>query len=286
MSTDSVTNVWKITTKKTELIVEKIVLGHGLTSLDETSKFLPEGAYTTFRTYSHKKAMRIEDHFQRLDESAERANASFHPHSASIRPVLRDILNESPFTESRVRITLDLEKMPGSFYVTLEELHLPSVAAYQKGVKTVSRTMQRENPKAKLTQFLTTTSRLRAQLPPGVNEMLMVDPDGIILEGLSSNFFGVKGGAIFTVEEGVLPGITRKAVVEIAVSEGIPVITMGIPLSQLDTLEECFITSASRGVLPVVQVDNAIIYNGKPGKLSRKLIQLFNLWVENNVNEM
>lgn len=286
MSTESIINVWKIISEETELVVEKISLRLGLSSLDDISKYLPEGAYTTFRTYSHNKVIRIEDHFQRLDESAERVNASFIPHSALIRPALRKILDESPFAESRVRITLDLKILPSCFYVTLEELHTPSIDSYQLGVKTVSRTMQRKNPKAKLTQFLATASGLRAQLPPGVNEMLMVDPDGIILEGLSSNFFGVKDGAIFTVEEGVLPGIIRKTVLEISAAENIPIFYQGISISQLDTLEECFITSASRGVLPVIQIDNAIIHHGKPGKLSLKLVRLFNKWVENNLNEI
>ena len=136
--------------------------------------------------------------------------------------------------------------------------------------------MQRDNPRAKVTKFLATASEFRSQFPPGINEMLMVDQDGILLEGLSSNFFGVIAGSIWTVDEGVLPGITRSAVLEIAEHNKLPVIYGKIQISQLKSLDECFITSASRGVLPVVQIDDTMIGDGKPGKLSQELIFLFN----------
>ncbi len=277
---------WKLTPHGKGLVINPLDLGHAATSLDVASKYLPGGAYTTLRTYSRTKVMRIEDHFQRLADSAQRANAGFYPRVTALRPVLRQILNLSPFPLTRIRVTLDLEIDPGSFYVTLEKLHTPPEEAYREGVRAITHRMQRENPKAKLTNFLATASELRSQLPQGVNEMLMVDHNGMILEGLSSNFYGVIAESIFTVEEGVLLGITRSAVLEIAVSMNIPVNFEGIHISQIESLDECFITSASRGVLPVVQIDDRLLGSGKPGPLSQKLILSFNLWVEKNVEEI
>ena len=185
--------IWKLTPRDNELAVNPFDLGHPANSLDEASKYLPGGAYTTLRTYSRTKVMRIKDHFQRLAESAQRANAGFTPQVAALRPALRQILNLSPFPLSRIRVTLDLEIDRGGFYVTLERLHTPPEEAYHEGVRAITHRMQRENPKAKLTNFLATASEYRAQLPQGVNEMLMVDQNGMILEGLSSNFYGVTG---------------------------------------------------------------------------------------------
>jgi len=278
--------VWKLTPRDNELAVNPFDLGHPANSLDEASKYLPGGAYTTLRTYSRTKVMRIKDHFQRLAESAQRANAGFTPQVAALRPALRQILNLSPFPLSRIRVTLDLEIDRGGFYVTLERLHTPPEEAYHEGVRAITHCMQRENPKAKLTNFLATASEYRAQLPQGVNEMLMVDQNGMILEGLSSNFYGVTARCIWTVEEGVLLGITRSAVLEIAESKNIPVNFEGIHISQFESLDECFITSASRGVLPVVQINDTLISSGKPGPLSQSLIRSFNQWVEKNLEEI
>ncbi len=278
--------VWKLTPRDNGLVVNPFNLGHPVNSLDEASKYLPGGAYTTLRTYSPTKVMRIEDHLQRLAESAQRADAGFTPQVAALRPAIRQILNLSPFALSRIRVTLDLEIDPGRFYVTLERLHTPLEQAYREGVHAITHRMQRENPKAKLTNFLAVASQYRSQLPQGVNEMLMVDQNGMILEGLSSNFYGVIAGSIWTVEEGVLLGITRSAVLEIAESKNIPVNFKGIHLSQFESLDECFITSASRGVLPVVQIDDTLIGSGKPGPLSQILIRSFDQWVEKNVEEI
>ena len=286
MSIDNEIQIWKLTPLDKVLSVSKVNLEQPAISLDEVSKFLPGGAYTTLRTFFHTKVMHIEEHFLRLEESALRVNAEIQPQVTYLRPALKQILQESPHSESRVRITLDLENEPGCFYVTLEKLRTPPDKAYLEGVRVISRRMQRDNPKAKLTKFIITASQYRAQLPQGVNELLMVDQNGIILEGLSSNFFGISGGTILTVEEGVLLGITRGAVLEIAGKYNIPVSSKGIRIDQLQSLEECFITSASRGVLPVVQIDKIIIGSGKPGILSLQLIRLFNQWLEKNIEEI
>ena len=278
--------VWKISPHNSELNVHRYGLENPANSLDDVSKNLPGGAYTTLRTYSRTKVMQIADHFLRLVESAQRVNPNFHPQVELLREPIKQILYASPYSESRLRITLDLEDEPGCFYAALEELHTPPFEAYLHGVRAISHQMQRENPKAKLTNFLKSAMKYRSQLPRGVNEMIMIDQNGILLEGLSSNFYGVIGGTISTSEEGVLPGITRKIVLEIAEQEQIPVSFEGLHITQLEAQDECFITSASRGVLPVIQIDQTVIGSGKPGNLSKQLIHLFNQWVENNIEEI
>lgn len=99
----------------------------------------------------------------------------------------------------------------------------------------------------------------------------MVADNGLIMEGLSSNFFGVMQGSLYTADEGVLPGITRSLVLEEAELANVPVKLTGIPLDKLHTIDECFITSASRAVLPVVEIDDVVIQNGKPGPITQIL---------------
>jgi branched-chain amino acid aminotransferase len=260
--------------------------GKPAASLDEVSLQLPGGAYTTFRTYHHIECLRIQDHMQRLCDSAERAQQRVSLSFTPLRAALRAILVQSPFGEARVRVTLDLEKEPGMLYVSIEELHLLPRSAYLAGVKVTTRILQRENPKAKLTSFISTAAGYRAHLPPGVNETLMVQPDGRILEGLSSNFFGIKGDAMWTAEEGVLSGITRATVLDIANRLGIPVHFEAIQLDELADLDECFITSAGRGVLSVVQIDEKVIGKGVPGSVTKSLMVGFTEWIKQEVEEI
>lgn len=276
----------------------KVVLnagGYSLTSfspdvpavtLDQVSQILPGGAYTTFRTYFHTHCLRFQDHLQRLIDSAARTKNQVDLPGQPFRASLREILRLSPYDESRIRVTLDLEKEPGCLYVSLEELHSPPTGAYLNGVKANTLMLHRENPKAKLTNFISTASALRAQLPSGVNETLMVGEDGSILEGLSSNFFAGRAGSLWAADEGVLPGITRGIVLDLAKKCFIQVHLAEIALRELPGLDECFITSASRAILPVIQIDQQVIGEGIPGPMTRRLISLFDEWILQEAEEI
>jgi branched-chain amino acid aminotransferase len=143
------------------------------------------------------------------------------------------------------------------------------------GVKTITCDFRRPNPKAKLTTSISGTMELRRQLLPDVNEALMLDEQGRLLEGLSSNFFAVLAGEIWTAEAGVLSGITRLLILEEIRLANLPLRLEGLPLSALPELQEAFITSASRAVLPVSQVDQQIIGSGMPGPLTRLLARRY-----------
>ena len=109
--------------------------------------------------------------------------------------------------------------------------------------------VRRENPHAKDTRFIATATAAYAALPSGIEEGLMVAEDGVVLEGLSSNFFAVRGSRLWTEEERVLRGVTRALVLEVAATV-LPIERTGSPLDP--SVAECFITSVSREVMPVV----------------------------------
>lgn len=111
----------------------------------------------------------------------------------------------------------------------------------------------------------------------------MLDTDGNILEGLSSNFFGIQNNTLITAEEGVLKGITRSQVLRCAERAGIQVIKKPVNVRDIPLLTEAFITSASRGVLPVVQIETIWIGNGKPGQVTRAIGNLFNQMIEGEI---
>jgi branched-chain amino acid aminotransferase len=277
---------WKLILQHSQFSLEDVTDEYPGSSLDEISSLLPQGAYTTFRTYFHNRILRFNDHLQRLTDSAIRANTPVSIDRDHFHAGLREILLRNPYPDSRLRVTLDLEKEPGVFYISLEQLHTPPESVYRNGGKVLTLLMQRENAKAKLTGFIQTAAKYRTNMPPDINEILMLDDHGYILEGLSSNFFGIVQGSLSTADEGVLNGITRSMVILIAGSQGYPVKYASISVNELSNLDECFITSASRGVLPIVQVDKVCIGNGRPGQMTRRLMDGFNQWIENEVQEL
>jgi len=154
----------------------------------------------------------------------------------------------------------------------VEELRVPSENDFLHGVRVVTRQMRRDNPKAKLTNFIETASEVRKDLPAGINEAVMFDEEGRALEGLSSNFFAVLDGEIWTAGEGVLDGITRALVLEAGRALRIPMRMQPPEIKNLARFQEAFITSSGRGLLPVCQVDELAIGSGKPGPTTLRVM--------------
>jgi len=152
---------------------------------------------------------------------------------------------------------------------------VPPPGAYIEGVRCATTRMHRNNPKAKLSQFIHSAEKIREITNSGVTEILMISEEGCLLEGLTSNFYAVLNGAIYTSEEGVLLGITRQLVLEEATKAGIEVILKCPQATGISRFEEAFITSSSRAVLPVTQIDQTVIQSGKVGPVTKKLIRLY-----------
>jgi branched-chain amino acid aminotransferase len=254
--------------------------------LDGISLHLPAGVYTTFRTYRRTMALDLEAHFQRLEESADILGHCLNLDRKKLRYVIRNILLGLSNTEHRLRISIGFVDDSPRIFVTVETLQPLPESEYENGASVILTEVQRETPKAKSTSFIRKADAARGNLLAGVNEALMVDEGGMVLEGLSSNFFAVKNGVVFTAGEGVLEGITRSLVIASIKELQIQITFRGININDMSTLDECFITSASRGVLPVVLVGDLQIGNGKPGQVTRAITGYFNYLIERKIEEI
>ncbi len=242
-------------------------------SLDEASLALPGGAYTTFRTFHHDFAFHLDDHFSRLEESARLSAFPLEIDRERLRAAICRAIRDFPAQDSRIRICLDLNARAGDIYISLEPLKTPSERQYETGVQVVTLNMTRENPAAKLTRFIPQAAEARRAIPQEATEGIMIDPEGYLLEGLSSNFFAVfRGGEFYTSGDAVLAGITRALVIDEARKIEVPVHLEAVRISQVDELSEAFITSSSRAVLPVTRIDQSQIGTGVPGVLTRALL--------------
>ncbi len=112
----------------------------------------------------------------------------------------------------------------------------------------------------------------------GADEALMIDADGYVTECGSMSFFVVAGGRILTRPldgNDILPGITRRAVIALCESSGLELTETRYTLDDAFAADEAFVTAASAYVMPVIDIDNHEIGDGKPGELTRQLQDIY-----------
>ena len=240
-------------------------------SLDAITRQLPDGYYSTFRTYdSCTRVIGLSAHLRRLPN----ADAS------SLRRNLLQLLEPYRPDEARVRV---MKNRSGDIYIAIEPFKLLPREVYEKGVRVETTDIQRGNPRAKSTAFIGASDTVRKHLAQaGIFEALLVK-NGKILEGLTSNFFYVGQVAnlsyIGTARNDILLGITRTMVIRAARGRGVEVRYSPLKLNQLAAVKEAFITSSSRGVVPVIQIDEVKVGQGSPGKVTKLLMQAYTEYV-------
>lgn len=250
-------------------------------TLAAASASLPEGAYTTLRTYGDRRLLRLDQHLRRLSESVALPLPPGALDPMLVRRSLRTALDATAYPESRLRLTF----APPRLFVSVGAFAPPAARLYAEGVACSTVRVRRDNPHAKDTRFIATAQRAYGGLAPGVEEGLIVAADGAILEGLSSNFFAITGGTLRTEAERALPGVTRSAVLEVAAAV-LPIERRPIRQRELSRVGEAFITSVSRGVLPVVRIDEGPVGDGRVGPLTRAILDEFAALVEREAERL
>jgi branched-chain amino acid aminotransferase len=234
------------------------------TSLAASSAELPDGAYTTLRTYGGRGVVRLDEHRRRLEDSAALQGRPAAIDPAELRRAVRSALDAGGHPEARLRLTFS----PPRLFVASEPFQPSPEIVYEQGVACTTVALHRDNPHAKDTRFIATAQGAYEALPAGVEEGLILGEDGAILEGLSSNFFGVVEGVLRTEEERALGGVTRSLVLEVA--QGLlPVERRAVARDERPRLAEAFLTSVSREVLPVVRIDDRLVGDGRVGERTR-----------------
>jgi branched-chain amino acid aminotransferase len=253
-------------------------------TLDEASQLLPSGVYTTFRTFDGDKILSLQNQVNRLEESAGLVGCSIQIRVEQLREALREAVSQYPSEEKRVRVSMDLQT--GDVYILIEQLKVPDKILYEHGVHLVTVRHERQNPRAKRTLFIDTAESIRKNYPTDINDILMVNKAGFILEGLNSNFFAVQDGIVFTAGENVLSGITRETVLGIIRQLEIPLNLSPIHIHDLRNIEEAFLTSASRSVLPIAQIDQVWIEGPKPGPITDSITTAYWKYVDDRLEDL
>jgi branched-chain amino acid aminotransferase len=251
-----------------------------MSSLDAVSRQLPQGLYSTFRTFSGcEKVLDLELHLNRLYNPLAVLAVKPKATALELRTALRGLLKDFAPGEARVRISLSTTESPGNVFVMLEPLKMLDETVYLRGVRVVLSSVERQNPRLKTTSFIGQSNGERKSiLESGVFEGLMVRNDRI-LEGLTSNFYAVRAGKIITARNEILQGVTRHTVLRLAHLNGIGIEYHSLRVDELPLIDEAFITSSSRGVVPVVEIEGQPVRAGLVGEIAKFLRRVYDEYV-------
>ncbi|WP_428522215.1 aminotransferase class IV [Roseibium sp.] len=134
------------------------------------------------------------------------------------------------------------------------------------------------NPKVKNYHWGDFTKGLFEAKDNGAETVILLDDNGNVTEGPGFNVFAVKGRTLVTAESGVLEGISRQTVLDIAAEQGLEIEIRALPLSEFFECDEVFITTSGGGVAPVTRVDDRIFSNDAPGPITAALHKAYFEW--------
>lgn len=245
-------------------------------TLDEMTRELPHGFYTTFSTLSHgTKVMGLRAHLQRLFIPAQEQGITPSVDENMLRGRIADLAKTYLPRESRIRLVL--VKNDGMIHAGVQPFVPISKHDRDNGVKVITADLTRKVPRVKDTGFISASAAQRTQVNSDVFEVLLTK-NGKILEGMTSNFFAIKGHTLVTARYGILLGVTRRAILRIARGQGM-LIDYRLPLVDED-FHEAFLTSSSRGVVPIIAIDGNPVGQGRVGKRSEILSKAYLAYVE------
>ena len=223
----------------------------------------------------------LDDHIQRLTRSANDIGISLPWSSSEIANMVDDLIKANEAQNAGFRIVVTggyaedgYNPTTPNIYMLLHTLPDSNPEIYKTGARIISDEYERDMASAKTTMYayvISMRDRLREEKAA---EVLYYDDSGITECSRSNIFLVDSEGTIHTPAQGMLRGITRKHVIELA-NEHFKLVERDIQFSEIPRFKEIFITSSTKGVLPIVEIDNLTIGDGKVGPVSAKMHELF-----------
>lgn len=246
-----------------------------------------DSVFETIRTYGGEP-FTLGDHLARLERSAARIGILTPIAAADLALEVRRAVRAARNDESYVRVTITRGTGPLGLdpalardplrVILVEPLTPVPGALYRDGVRAITTRLDRpadSAPGAKITNYLASLLAVQSAKAQGAHEALLLDARGQVLEGATSNVFVVQDGALLTPPEdaGILAGITRAQVLEIAGELSIPV-RFGTFYPAI-AAQEAFLTSSLREILPLIQIDERAVGDARPGPTTRAIHAAF-----------
>jgi len=250
-----------------------------------------DGVFEGIRSYGGR-VFRLDQHIERLYNSAKAIMLDVPFPMDRMKAVVTDtlVLNELSDAYIRLLVTrgcgtlgLDIDKCSNPSVICItDSVALYPMELYEKGLEVITASTRRVAlgtlyPQAKSMNYLNNILAKIEAMNAGVLEAIMLNSNGSVAECTGDNIFIVKGGVLITpdVNSGILEGVTRGAVMELARKEGMPVEARTVSRYEVFTAHECFLSGTAAEVIPVVKVDCRPIGDGTPGPGTKLLLEKF-----------
>jgi branched-chain amino acid aminotransferase len=249
--------------------------------------------FETMRAYSGQ-IFRLERHLERLAASATALDLPVE--RERWRGGIRAVLQANGLKEARVRLVLsagpgDLVPDPATCtHPTLCVLAVPysppAPDIYERGYSVITSSLRRNSysplPGFKTSNFLESLLTRREARRAGADDALLLNDRGLVAEASSSNVFIVRDGRLVTprLGSGLLPGVTRGVILEIAAERGIPAAEVDLRPEDLSEAAEVFISNSMIEIMPVTKLDGRQIGSGRAGPLTLELLAAYRAAVQ------
>ncbi|MBI4343445.1 MAG: aminotransferase class IV [Candidatus Omnitrophica bacterium] len=249
------------------------------------------GCFETMRAY-HGRIFRLEQHLDRLEASARFLGTPPPPPRRQLAAQLLEALARSGLREAVVRVALippqGRRSARGSQpSIVVQPIQAPPPSAYRRGIRVAVVPARPPrigaiSPQAKYSARLGSVLAVQEAQLRGVDEALFMAAEGFVTESTASNLGVIRDGALETppCSLGLLSGITRDVLFEVAAGLQVPVREVPLTRYELYTADEVFLSSTLKEALPVTWIDGRRIGTGRPGPVTQRLGRAFRRLVE------
>ena len=250
-----------------------------------------DGVFEGLRSYGGK-VFRLEAHLDRLWDSAKAILLTIPTSQESLAQAVNDTLAKNNIQDGYIRLIvtrgagalgLDPNKCSDpQIIIITDHIQLYPKEFYEKGLAIVTASTIRNHsaalsPRIKSLNYLNNIMAKIEGLQAGCVEALMLNAQGEVAECTGDNIFLVKHGKLLTppIDAGILIGITREAVIELARAAKLEVLENPLVKDDVYVADECFLTGSAAEIIPVIKVDSRVIGDGKPGPITKDLTRRF-----------
>ncbi len=244
-----------------------------------------DSIYEVFK-FAARRAIFLDEHYSRMDRGLHELEIRNPWRSETFGSTMRELVGRTEFSDGIVYIQVSRGEAPRAhFYPDALEptviaysrtFRFPDAAKKQGGIRMITaRDLRWKQCHVKSVNLLANAIAKKQAQRAGAEEALLLD-EGLVREGASASFFGVRRGRVIThpLDEHILPGVVRDRVIALAIGGRIRVDERPLREAEIVDLDEAFITSTTMGVMPVSTIDGRPVGSGKRGEVTGRLQQM------------
>ncbi len=237
--------------------------------------------FESLRTYD-RRPFHLDEHLTRLYRSAELIELEVPFTRQFLVDIVQEVIAKNTYKHATLRLFVTggvsedgvLPSGNPGLAILITVLGERDMERFARGTKLITTRLQRALPEAKTSNYVSAIRALKEAARQNASDALFVNEQGHVLESTRSNLFVFRGKTLITPKTDILLGVTRNVVLDLA-RERFPIEERPILLEELTSVDEAFITSSSKEILPVVQIDEHVIGNGQAGPNTTALEQRF-----------